>query len=382
MKKLLMTLGLVALLVPTIALAAEFKYPSPDSGSVKVKSTEQAKNLYICGSSVSVDGNVSRDLVAVGSDVKVSGNVEDSALLFGSSVGVSGDVGGNVRTAGSAVTISSSVTGDVLAAGSTVTLGSEGKVAGDFLAAAGTLDLAGDVSGNVTATAGTVNISGHIVGDIKLQNVASLTVADKTVIDGKLTYYSNNKADIDHDAVITGGVTRNNISETEASGHYLSAGITGVILLTKILGSFLFLLLLIYLLPKTTKNFVEVAASDIWSSLAWGLLLLIVVPIAAVLAMALIAPVGISIAVLLAYVIAVMVSSTAACLLAGVGLHKLVKKNKEPRIDWLTAIIGVVVITILSLVPIISGLIFTILFLISFGTFARMVGSFIKANKK
>ncbi|MDO8444320.1 MAG: hypothetical protein Q7S80_02350 [bacterium] len=374
MKKLLFSLGLVLLLIPATVLAAEFK--SSQNGPVSLGAKEQSNNLYIAGQMVSIDGNVSKDLVAAGSSVAINGNVENSILALGSTVSVKGNVGDNLRVAGSDVTVSGNVGGDALVAGSNVTVSNSTIINGDLLAAAETLTIAGDIHGNVTGTGSSVTITGKVNGNVNLTNVSILSVGSSAVITGKLTYSSSTQANIDRNAVITGGVDYTAIS-TPMTGAW-----GGAFVLIKILGSFIFLLFLIYLLPKSTRKFVETASSDLWSNLGWGFLILITLPIASMILLSLVAPAGIAFVFILVYIIAIILSCVMASLLIGSTLHKALKKEKEFRIDWLTALFGVAVASLLYEVPVLGALFVFLAFLVSFGTFARLTGQYIEYNRK
>ena len=379
MKKLLFTLALVLLLAPAAVLAAEFRLSN--NGPVNLAATEQAKNLYSAGQIVTVDGNVTGDLVAAGNTIAVNGNVSSSVLAVGSVVSVKGNVGQNLRVAGSDVTVSGNVGGDALVAGSNVTISGGTVISGDLLAAASTLTIAGDVDGNIIGTGSTVIISGKIKGNVEIKNVTNLTISSSAIISGKLTYSSPTQANIDRNAVITGGVDYRSIS-TSTKTFPMTGAWGGALTLTKIFGSFTFLLLLIYLLPKSTRKFVETASSDPWSSLGWGFLILIILPIASIVLLSLIVTAGIAFALIFAYIVAIILSCVMASLLIGSTLHKALKKEKEFRIDWLTALFGVAVAALLYEVPVLGALFVFLAFFISFGTFARLAGQYIKSNRK
>lgn len=379
MKKFLLTLGLVLFLVPATVWAAEFK--SSQNGPVSLGAEEQSNNLYIAGQMVSIDGNISKDLVAAGSSVAINGNIENSILALGSTVSVKGNVGDNLRVAGSDVTVSGNVGGDALIAGSNVIVSNSTIINGDLLAAAETLTIAGDIHGNVTGTGSSVTITGKVNGNVNLTNISSLTVGSSAVITGKLTYSSSTQANIDRNAVITGGVDYQSISASTGTFPMANAW-SGAFALTKIIGAFIFLLFLIYLLPKSTRKFVETASSDLWSNLGWGFLILIILPIVSIILLSLVAPAGIAFVFMLVYIIAIILSCVMASLLIGSALHKALKKEKEFRIDWLTALFGVAVASLLYEVPVLGALFVFLAFLVSFGTFARLTGQYIEYNRK
>ena len=93
MKKLFALLALSLFLVPSLALAAEFKTTDV------VAKTENPKNLYVASDIVTVDANTEGDLNAAGGTVIVNGNVENSANLAGGTIFLKGNVGQNARIA-------------------------------------------------------------------------------------------------------------------------------------------------------------------------------------------------------------------------------------------------------------------------------------------
>ncbi|PIS08049.1 hypothetical protein COT78_00185 [Candidatus Berkelbacteria bacterium CG10_big_fil_rev_8_21_14_0_10_43_13] len=382
MKKLLMTVGLALLLVPTMAFAAEFKYS--DKGNIGVGVKETAKNLYISGQSVTISGDVSKDLVAVArQSMTIDGNTENSVMAYASeSLKLNGAVGENIRVGGNTIVFKGNTGGDVVAIGKNILLDSSGNIGGDAMLASGILKIDGNIDGNLYATAGKATITGHISGDVKLTGVTELTVTKTARIDGKLVYNSNNQATIDHDAIIVGGTQYKTLGESNGLiSPFMMTGFGDRIILLKATCFLVFLLFLVYLLPKSTKRFIETAYSDLWSSLGWGLLLLIIVPIASMLIVFLLAPAAIAGVAMIIYGLGIVTSSMMVSLLIGTGLYKALNKEKEFRLDWLTVLLGVVVAVFLYKVPVFGPLLIVLTFFIAFGTFARLIGSFIKANR-
>lgn len=374
MKKVLLSLGILALMAPVVALAAQFR--SSENGSVSLSADEQAKNLYSAGQIVTIDGKVSKDLFAAGSSVFINGNTEDSVFAAGTSVNIKGDLGGSARVAGEYVVIDGSVGGDIMAAGNNVVISSDAVVSDDVFVMASSVDLGGTVGGKAVITAKTVKISGKITGDVTIHEAESVTLTDSAVVSGKLTYAATQQASIDRNAIVVGGV---DYQEIQTRTFPLVE--KELFSLTKIIGTFVFLLLLIYLLPKFTRRFVEAATTDSWDNLGWGFLMLIVTPIVSLILLILVATAGIAIITTLAYFIFVAVSAAMAALLVGLNIVKYFKKEKEFTYDWVTALTGAIAVAVIAVIPVIGPLLLFVLFLVAFGTFAKLIRGKIKANQ-
>jgi len=382
MKNFLLSLGFVLLFLPTVALAAEFKYS--DQSDVNVGSKEITTNLYTSGQNINLSGEIKKDLVAVAiKSMVIDGNIENSVLAFASdSLKLNGLVGENVRVGGSKIVLKGNIGGDAVVIGKKFLLDTSGEIGGDAMIAAGILTIDGNIDGNLYATAGKATISGHIGGNVNLSGVTDLTVTKTAKIDGKLIYSSNSQAIIDHDAIITGGTQYKTLSESNGFvTPFMMTGLGDTIILMKAISFFVFLLLLVYLLPKSTKRFVETAFTDLWSSFGWGILLLIIIPIASLSTVLLLAPAAIAGVTMIIYILALIISSMMASLLIGTSLYKAFKKEKEFRLDWLTALLGVIVAVIVYKIPVIGPLFIVLTFLVAFGTCGRLFGEFIKANR-
>jgi hypothetical protein len=93
MKRILGVVAMLALFLPLVSLAADFRSgDNPSFGK-----NESARNLYTAGRTVSVDGNVSGDVNAAGGTVNINGNVENTLQVAGGNVFVKGNAGQNER---------------------------------------------------------------------------------------------------------------------------------------------------------------------------------------------------------------------------------------------------------------------------------------------
>src|SRR3989344_2302125 len=112
MKRIFISLGLLALLIPNLTAAAEFI--KPDKTGVTNISDAGHRNVYTGGGNVTVTADIAGDLFVGGGNVLIQGKVEQDLVAGGGTVIVNGAVGGDVRAGGGNVTITGKVAGDVL----------------------------------------------------------------------------------------------------------------------------------------------------------------------------------------------------------------------------------------------------------------------------
>src|SRR3989344_3712907 len=96
----------VAMLVPIIALAAEFR----GGEQVSFPASQSTKDdLYIAGGSVTSAGDISGDAVVAGGNVLVSGKIGADLTAAGGTVTVLADVADDVRVAGGTIIIQGAI---------------------------------------------------------------------------------------------------------------------------------------------------------------------------------------------------------------------------------------------------------------------------------
>ena len=361
MRKLIWQLILIsAVLMPYPALAAQFKV----GGTVDV-SQEETKNLYVAGSDVSIKSPVKGDLAAAGNNININENVENDFFGAGSKIVVSQKVGGSARVAGDEVTLSSDVAGDLLAAASNLTIDKNAVIEGDLLAAGSKIVIDGTVDGKARVLGGDIIVTGVVKGDFDAKDVKSLTLSGNGRIEGKLSYSSSSEVKILDNASVVGL-----IEYQKVTSEWNKFTLVTIINFASI---FAFLLLLIILLPKFTKNIVENGYKNSLINGLIGLCSIVLLPI--VLIPLFISGVGAEIGfALLALIILLMIVAGAFVpLLIGSGIVRLVMHTKEFDASWAIALLGVLCLLLITRFPSFGVFIYLIFFVISFGTLLRWV---------
>lgn len=308
-------------------------------------------DVYVAGGEVIVDGTVNGDLLAVGGMIKVSGTVSDDIRIAGGDLSFRGTVGQNVSVFGGEIEFieGSRVAGNVVMFGGNTTLG--GTVNGNVKTMAGMFTVSGDVEGNVEA----------MVGEARLTSQAE--------VGGDFTYKAEQKADISGTAVIGGETTYTavkNYDKKKAFGtHIIGAMVAGKIygVLAALLLGFVF----IHFAPK----YVESATMDIkektWPALLYGLVTLIIMPIVAVLLMVTVIGIPLGLMTMAFYFMGLYIAPLFFMVLLG----QLVMGTMSKKYSMYAALlVGAIAYAILTLIPIIGGIIALFAVLAGIGSMA------------
>lgn len=321
-----------------------------------------SEDLYVGAGAATIGGNVLGDLVIGGGATTLTGNVSQDVYAVGGSIQILGDVSDDVRGAGGQVVIGGTIGGDLVFAGGFIHILPTATINGDVIVAGGAIVLEGSVLGDFTIRGGDVSIRGEVHGDSDIRVSESLKVHDGAVLAGNLDYTSKEEAEISDGATIIGAVTFSEkvspLGKIFAVNKYILISIKGLL----ILAAALFLALFF---KRASLSVVEEGISNTGRSFLRGLIVLIVMPITAVLLFVSIIGFIPGILVLLSYFVMLILAQVFAGITLGALLSKLFKK--EVSTGWNFVVLGVVILSLLSLIPVVGWVAVLFLFLISLG---------------
>lgn len=314
------------------------------------------------GDNVAINEPVEGDVIAAGGDVEVNSEVGGDVLVFGGNVTLAGLAKHDVYVAGGDISIGGDVADDLRVAGGDVRIGKTARVGGDVGVAGGDVTLAGDVKGNVDVVGGHLQIDGHVGGDVEATG-GDVSLGPDARIDGHLRYSSRRQLGTGADTQVAGGITRKPWRHGHAHWHHVSWVWT--------IGSAFLALLLLAIAPGYAARVTDTIHDDTVQSLLIGLVALVVIPI--LIALLAITIIGIPAAVLLlvVYLFLLMAGRLFAAIAIGdIVLQRmrqgtLKESDRGPRM--LAAIVAVIVIGFAAWVPIIGGLIGTLVTLLGLG---------------
>jgi len=341
--------SLLAILLMTFTTVAVLAFDVRRGDIVTVASEEVIdSDLYVAGGTIIIDGTINGDLIAAGKIIRVNGPVNGSIIAIGGTVDINGEVTHAVRVIGETLNISGTIGRDLLLAGDKVSLASTAEIGSDLLLGAGT-----------------ALIDGLIKGDIN-SGVESLTIASTASIQGKLTYISENEANIQSGAQIMGPITHQlpDVKERLAVGTHqlpdIKERLTPAGLWGKVIGFLMALVLgiiIILLAPRRVKAVTESIRTRPWASLGWGAIILIFTPIAALIVCITIIGLPLGLITLVLYSIAICLTQLFAGLLIGqliIGSSRGVE-TKAALVGALA--LGLAILSLLKLIPYLDNVI-------------------------
>ena len=212
------------------------------------------QDLYAFGQNLVMDGYINGDLISFSYDAVTNGEVRNSINVVAYDFRHTGRAGGSVRAFANTCVIDGYVGRSLVIMANQATVGRRAIVSRDVFMRGSHVSLGGTVNGNADLAGGIVTITGQVDGDLKIvgDNIAIMAPA---IIQGNLTYISENEIEIDTDA---GASVFGEIDwqlpedEDEESSAFRDA----VLRLSKMLAAFLFGVILMQLFRRhATESF-------------------------------------------------------------------------------------------------------------------------------
>jgi len=347
----------LAALFASIIIAAMFAWlPRPAAAAdlrqgsdVTVARTETVNDdIYAGAGTISIEGTVNGNVVAGGGTVTVSGNVTRDVIVGGGTINVTGHVGGSIIAAGGNLTLNGPVEHDIVVTGGTIDVGSGATIGRDLVLAGGTATISAPVGRRVQMASGSLTLRGRITGDVR-GRVDHLKL-DGAQIGGNLDYTSDNAVELVNGARVAGTTTRHTPTDSRGAGNGFLGWLRGLI------GIFALGLILIFLLPGISARAIDTLRAQPWLSLGIGAGILIIPPIVAVIAFVLGILIGgwwLGLLLIPLWILLLAVGYVVSGFLLGRLLFA--------RLGWggyhdaLALLGGLVVLTVIGLLPVLGG---------------------------
>lgn len=241
-------------------------------------------NYFAMGSSVEISGTVNGDVYVLAEQVVIDGIVNGDVLACVGSIDISGRVARNCRLAAGQILISGQVGGSVTALAGNLQLLSSASVGNSLVATAGNVDLAANVGSDATIVASNFRLSSHIKEDLQAY-VGQMRITSRSVIGGNVDYRSGSEAWIDPGATIAGKVVYHpSFVHKYVQGTWMRGFLIGSEVLATLM-NFIYTLVVGFILIKLFGKNLEAALQALkdnpLKSLGFGIMLLILLPLAA-----------------------------------------------------------------------------------------------------
>jgi cytoskeletal protein CcmA (bactofilin family) len=291
----------IALAIPAPAGAAEVHHGDPN---YELPAGQQVKtDLFLAGNNMTIDGNVDGDVIAWGQDLIVNGHVGGDVLFFGRELRINGAVDGNIRGWEETMYVNGTVGKNLMAWCSSLQVGSKTQIRGSVTAGAAEIELDGRVGRDVMAMAGDITLNGPVGGSVTLGRSGNVLIESNADITGTTKITSRHEPHVDGGAKLA---TPLQFTQERTGPDYSSPRYYWHQVLTWG-AAFVFGIVMMLLVPPFFANAVH-ATNRVGESIGIGALILIVTPVAALIACCTIVGLGIGIATFILYLVAVYAS--------------------------------------------------------------------------
>ena len=363
----------VAVLVPALAYGATIK--AGEEVFLK-KGNDVQDNLYVAGGNISVSSTVFGDLLTAGGNILISEDVSEDIAAAGGAITILGDTGGDVRVAGGNILIAGDVAGELIIAGGSVIISSDSSIDGDVVVAGGQVSLDGDVAGDAQIAGGIVTINGNIAGNVKADIDEKLTIGEGAIIRGTLEYNARSEEVlvVNENAVIAGEITFKEVKgvNTEGMKNFVAAAV-GAFVLFKLVSLILVALVLVWLFRSFSNKIVEKSVRKPLKMLGKGFAVLVLVPVASIILFATLFGASFGFLAMFAYGLLIILSCVYGGVVVGAWIGKLISKSDHAMITWKNVVLGIILLTIVRLIPVVGWIVGLLVFLITLGSLSHIV---------
>jgi len=330
------------------------KNDSPKRNIILPKGEVVNKDYFATGDTVTISGTVNGDAYVAAGTVNIEGNINGDLIAAGGMINLKGNVKNDARVAGGEVIVSSQIDGNLTALGGSVNITSGANIGGGLVSGSGNLSVFAPVGKGATLGSGNVTLGSSIGGDVTA-GVGQLTLTPNAKISGDLTYWSNSDAQIQPGAQILGQATHNipqRMAKEQPKKIFASVSITFRII--SFISALIIGFLLIKFLPTFTKNTREIIDKRFLTSLGIGFLSIILVPIIFIISILLVVTIPLGLILLAAFLIELYLAKIFVALWVG---KKILERLDRKTGDFLTFLLGMFVIYIITLIPFIGWLV-------------------------
>jgi hypothetical protein len=367
---------ILCFLLTTLFAFAEEQDPFKEHNIMVLPSGEVHQgNYFAMGKSVEISGTVNGDVYALAGEVVIDGTVNGDVLICGGSVDIGGKVAQNCRLLGGQVLISGAIGNNVTAISGNLQVLPSAVIGGSLVATAANVDLAAHIGSEASVVASNLRLSGHLDKGLDAY-VGQMRITSKAVIKEGVEYKSGSAAWIESGASIGGPVVRNPSFVHElVEGtwvHSLLLGSKVLAILMNFIYTFVVGVLLVKLFPKNLEAALEALHKTPGKALLYGVMLLILLPLAALILLMTILGVPFALALIAANIIGFYTAKIYSIFWASDFLFK--KIDFKPN-RFLGLFCGMVVYFALAAIPIFG-------FLIAFAAMLFGLGAGVLAQGK
>lgn len=335
-------------------------------------SAKEINDFYsTSGNNVKLEDTINGDSAIAGNIIDMIGNIDGIGFIAGETVNVKGSLEYGFM-AGNNITVDGAISKNIYAAGNIITFTKNASIGRDIFLAGNEVVLNGNLNRNISISATRVVLEDNLTinGNIKI-NASSIVVKNGANIKGELSYNEDINKDISNTANI-GKITTYKI-EQNSSFNVKD-------LLQSTLNMIIVFLIITIIIPKSLEKSENIynESNKYAKNIGIGALFLICVPLISLLLI--LSNIGISLGIILGLIYGICIYLSyiiSGFILGNLLLGKVMKLNTN---KYLSGIIGIVIIKIVSIIPIFGVLVSILALLLGLGTIWNLIGC--SNNKK
>jgi cytoskeletal protein CcmA (bactofilin family) len=369
----LVLLLLPVFLTPAVLTGSEFL---TQDGAILSGSETIDDDLYVFGNYAEIYGNVKGDLTAFCYDIETGGKISGNANILAFNVEMEGDVGNSVRVLANNLSITGTIGRNILGFGRKINVNRRALVLKDITCAGDDVRINGTVVGNVDISGGIVTISGKIDGDVRIV-ADEISIEHPAVIGGELRYTSKEKAFIEDGVTIIGQtIWQLPDAEREADGGI--SALCYVIKLVLFIMTFFTGLILILLFRNHTYESTLQVEKKFWSTLAIGLLTLIVIAGGSLILLILIIGIPLSVMLMGLGLVLFYIGKIYVSIVIGRMIFRIFLGGKKVALGW-ELLVGLIVLSIIFQIPYFGTFIYLVAFILGAGA---AIAGYLSLNRR
>ncbi|MEO0161246.1 MAG: hypothetical protein ABIL39_00870 [candidate division WOR-3 bacterium] len=326
--------------------------------SIKIKGVING-DIFACAQEVEVTGKVNGTIFVSGAEIKIYTTGTRTILAFCSQLDVSGAVDNNILFLGKRLDTDSTF-----------------FLKKDFWGYGKEINLNGDIKGTVKGAAKIYDIGGNVQdGEIEGSEV---NIKSTACIKGHLIIKSEKEPTIDSAAKLVGKVEFQKITEKPKVGKK-GSDFMRIMKIIFFISELVIGLVLIALFKDHFKKMSRIFKTQFWKNLGLGFLILAVIPVAIVIALLTI--IGFPVAIFGLFLFFTLAYLSSIVFATGFGdlLIKLFKRGGEVT-PFISFILGLVIITLVSMIPYLGFLIRLVVLFVGTGILVILLYKLLKGS--